>query len=171
MLQSHHHAGFTLLELLLYVSIAGIILGGVSVFLASLVQARIKNQTIAEVDQQGEQVLRLMTQTVRNADTINSPAQGGVGASLSVNTYTGALNPTVFDISGGFMRITEGAAAPIQLTNARVTVSNMSIQNLTRTGTPGSVRFMFTVSGVNTGGRQEYSYQKTFLGSASLRQP
>lgn len=163
--------GFTLIELLLYVSIASIMLLVTSLFLSTLLQSRIKNQTIAEVEQQGLQVMQIVTQAVRNTDTINSPAQGASAASLSLNTYTVGNNPTVFDLSSGTIRIKEGAAAVIPLFNSRLTASALTFQNLSRTSTPGTVRIQFTLTHVNPEGRNEYSFTKTFIGSATLRQP
>ncbi len=163
--------GFTLVELLLYVAIAGIILLTISLFLQTLLESRVKNQTIAEVEQQGLQAMQLITQTLRNAAVINSPSTGTGTTTLSVNTYTGANNPTVFDVSGGVLRVKEGAAAAIPLTNSRVTVSTLSFQNFSRSGTAGTIRIQFTLSYVNPSGRNEYSYSQIFYASASLRQP
>lgn len=140
-------------------------------FLFSLLQSRIKNQTIAEVEQQGLQVMQAITQIVRNADTINSPAVGTSSASLSLNTYTALNNPTVLDLTGGLARIQEGGTTAVPLTNGRVIVSGITFQNLSRASTPGVVRIQFTVTHVNTVGRNEYNFSKTFYGSASLRQP
>src|SRR3989344_8594659 len=81
--------GFTLVELLLYVAISSVILLVTSLFLSVLLESRIKSQVIAEVEQQGAQVMQIMTQSIRNAETINSPAQGVSGASLSINTIAG----------------------------------------------------------------------------------
>ena len=64
--------GFTLIEVLLYVGIFSILLISTSVFVATLLESRIKNQTIAEVEQQGLQVMQIITQTVRNAMILNS---------------------------------------------------------------------------------------------------
>ena len=163
--------GFTLIELLLYVGISSVMLLAISVFLSTLLQSRIKNQTIAEVGQQGLQVMQLITQTVRNADVLNSPLQGASASSLSLNTYTAGNNPTVFDLSGGAIRITEGATAAVILSNTRVTASALTFQNLSRANTPGTIRIQFTITHVNTEGRNEYQYTKTFVGSATLRQP
>lgn len=163
--------GFTLIELLLYVSISAILLLVISLFLQMLLESRIKNQAIAEVEQQGLQVMQLITQTTRNADTINSPAQGASASSLSINTYTPVNNPTIFDLAGGLIRITEGGGSAVSLTNSRVTASGLTFQNLSRSGTPGTVRIQFTITHVNPEGRNEYSFTKTFTGSATLRQP
>ena len=163
--------GFTLIELLLYIAISSVILLVISVFLSTLLESRVKNQTIAEVEQQGAQVMQLITQTLRNADTINSPATGASAASLSVNTYISANNPTVFDLSGGVIRIKEGAGAVVSLINTRVTASALTFQNLSRASTPGTVRISFTLTSVNSSGRNEYQFVKTFIGSATVRQP
>ena len=163
--------GFTLIELLLYVGIASIILLITSLFLSTLLQSRIKNQTIAEVEQQGMQVMHVITQTLRNADTIISPTVGTSATSLSVNTYTAGNNPTILDISGGVIRITEGVASAVALTNSRITASGLTFQNLSRVSTPDTVRIQFTLTRVNPEGRNEYNFSKTFYGSASLRQP
>jgi len=163
--------GFTLIELLLYVAIFSVLLLTISLFLQTLLESRIKNQTIAEVEQQGLAVMQLITQTIRNADTINSPAQGTSNTSLSINTYTAGLNPTVFDLSGGALRIKEGVSTVVSLTNSRVTASSLSFYNLSRSSTPGVVRISFTLTAVNNSGRNEYNFSQTFYASATLRQP
>src|SRR3989344_6870993 len=97
--------GFTLIELLLYIAVASIIVFTTASMLRFTLESRVKNQTIAEVEQEGTQVIQLITQTVRNGTAINSPTIGGSGASLSVNVATGANSPTVFDLSSGAIRI------------------------------------------------------------------
>ncbi|MDP2656077.1 MAG: prepilin-type N-terminal cleavage/methylation domain-containing protein [bacterium] len=164
-------SGFTLVELLLYVSIASIILLAISGLLSVLLHARIKNQTIADVEQQGVVVMQEITQVLHNASDVDSPTIGTSASSLSVHTYTAGNNPTVLDLSSGVLRIKEGANAFVPLTNTRVTASNFTVQNLSHTGTPGTVRIQFTLDHVNPEGRNEYSYSKIFIGSATLRQP
>ena len=164
-------AGFTLIELLLYVGIASIILLVTSLFLSTLLQSRIKNQTIAEVEQQGLQVMQFITQTARNAEAITSPATGVSASSLTLDVITVANDPAIFDLSGGVIRITEGVGSAVPLTNSRVTVSALTFQNLSRATTPGTIRIQFTINHINPEGRNEYNFTKTFTGSATLRQP
>lgn len=136
--------GFTLIELLLYVSIVGAIIFSVAGFLSLSMQSRVKNQTIAEVEQQGVQVMQIITQAGRNTTDIN---------------FTSA-----FDLSGGVIRQNS-----LALTNSRVVASALTFQNLSRAGTPGTIRIQFTLTHVNPSGRNEYDYIKTFYGSATLR--
>jgi len=161
--------GFTLIELLLYVSMAAVILSGVSILLSVVLSSRIKNQTIADVEQQGDAVMYIITQTVRNSDSINSPTTGVSAASLSMKVFNALKDPTVFDFSGGVVRITEGGGSAVPLTSDRIIVSGLTFQNLSRAGTSGTVRIQFTVTYVNPGGRNEYDFSQTFYGDATLR--
>ncbi|MEE8131914.1 MAG: hypothetical protein V3T98_02620 [Candidatus Paceibacterota bacterium] len=164
-----NNKGFTLIELFLYISIAGVILLVISIFLATLLQARIKNQTISEVEQQGAQVMQLIIQAVRNAKGIDSPSQGASASLLSLDVFNSSNDPTIFDFSSGAIRITEGIGGAVDLTNSRLSGSGLSFQNLSKTDTPGAVKIIFTLTHLNPEGRNEYSFSKTFYGSASLR--
>ena len=113
--------------------------------------------------------MQIITQSLRNAVTINSPALGVSAALLSINTIVAGNNPTIFDISAGALRMSEGGGAPVVLTNARIVVSALNFINLSRPGTPGTVQIIFTLTHINPAGRQEYSYSKSFIGSATLR--
>jgi len=163
--------GFTLLELLLYLAIVSLIVGSLSAFLIFSFQMRIKNQTIAEVEQQGKQVMQLIMQTARNAEAINSPAISATSTSVSFDVVTASKDPTVFSLSGNALRIQEGTSSAVVLTNSRVSASGLQIYNVSRTGTPGIIRIQFILSSVNPTGRDEYTYSKTFYASAALRQP
>lgn len=161
--------GFTLVELLLYVALVSSVVLVISVFFATVLPLRAKNQTIDEVEQQGRQTMQAILQSVRNAENINSPALGTGASSLSLQSLTAGLNPTIFDLSSGAIRITEDAGSAINLTSPTVTASDLTFYNYSRSGTPGNIRVVFTLTRVNTGGRNEYDYSKTFYGSASLR--
>ena len=165
------NSGLTLIELLLYVAVSSAILLIASLFLQILLESRVKNQTIAEVEQQGLQVMQLITQTARNAEAITSPSQSANDQSLTLDVITAANDPTVFDLADGAIRIKEGAGAVIPLTNSRVTASALTFQNLSRANTSGIIRIQFTLTHVNPEGRNEYNFTKIFTGSAALRQP
>jgi len=154
--------GFTLIELLLYIGIVGAVVLSAVGFLSLVMQSRVKNQTIAEVEQQGIQVMQIITQTSRNAGSINSPTQGQTAYSLSVDS-------TVFDLLAGTVRITQGIGSPVSLTNSQVIASDLTFENLSRTGTAGTIRIQFTLTRVNPAGGSEHNYSKTFYGSATLR--
>lgn len=170
-LNNSRSSGFTIVELLLYISISASVLVAGSLFMATLFSGRIKHQAILEVEQQGFMLMSSITDSLRSAEFINSPTAGNSASTLSLDVLTAGNDPTSFGLSGATAQITEGVAAPITLTNSRVTVSSLSFQNLSRSGTPGTVRVSFTLTHVNPSNRQEYNYQKTFYGTSSLRHP
>lgn len=165
---ARNQAGYTLIELLLYVTILGSLLTSVVLFFTLMTDASTKNQSITEVNDQGIAVMDQITQTIRNATSITTPAVAGSGASLTLVVPTGSLSPTVFSLSGTVLQVKEGAAAAVALTNNDVQVTNLTFANLTRPGTKGLVQVSFTLSRVNTSSRNEYDYQKNFTSSTEV---
>ncbi len=95
--RKERHAGYTLIELLLYMAIVSVLLSSVVTFFGVTVDARVKNETINEVNEQGAGAMDYITQTIRNATSITTPAAGANSASLTLVVPTGSLSPTVFD--------------------------------------------------------------------------
>jgi len=162
-------AGYTLIELLLYVMLIGILLSAVTYFYGTTVDARVKNRTITEVDEQGTAAMDYMTQTIRNASSITTPAAAGSGASLTLVVPTGSLSPTIFSLSGTTLQVTEGAGGAVALTSSDVQISSLNFKNLSRSGTAGIVQISFTANRINPSGRNEYDYQRSFISSAELK--
>lgn len=161
--------GYTLIELLLYIAVVGLLLGGLMTFFVMAGSVRVKSQSVMEVDQQGLFVIDTVTQAIRSADSVSAPVNGTSGTSLTLASTTPALNPTTVSLSGTAIHLKEGTAAALPLTNSRVAVTNFSIKNLGRSGTPGSIQISFTLSTVNNSGRSEYGYSKNFIATASVR--
>lgn len=161
--------GFTLIELLLYVSIMGVMIFSFAGMLSIIMQSRVKNDAIMEVEEQGAQAMHTMTQAVRNATAISVPVVASSSSELSVHMPAAGSSPTIFEVFGGALRIREGTASAIPLTNARVVVSDLLFTNLSRMGTPGTIRIQFTLTHVNPSGRNEYEYTKIFYDSATIR--
>ncbi len=170
--QSHAAArGVTLLELVIYIGLVAGLISSLSLFFFYAHSARLRNQMIADVEQEGARVLELMLGAIRNADNITSPpspSPGGPATSaLQLDVFDVAKDPTVFDTSGSVLRRKEGTSPAMDLTSGRVAVSTLSFINLTPAGTPGTVRVQFTLSTASASG--PYTYSRTFYGSASLR--
>lgn len=162
--------GFTLVELILYVSICSILLLTISSFLSFLLGARVRSQAITEVNQQGFQVMSLITQTIRNGRSIQVPSIGTSSSTLSITTGNAVLNPTVFDLSSTTVRIKEGSKTVVPLINSRVRLSALTFQNVSSaSSTEKIIRISYTIDYLNQGGRSEYSFTKSFSGSATLR--
>jgi type II secretory pathway pseudopilin PulG len=92
-------AGYTLIELLLYVVLVSILLLSITYFFGMTADSRIKTQTIAEVNDQGTAIADAITEAIHNASSITTPAAGVISPSLTLATPTSSTNPTVFDLS------------------------------------------------------------------------
>lgn len=160
--------GFTLVELLVYVSTSGIVILIIISVLFMLMQSKSKSNAISEVEQQGNFAMDTILQSVRNAETINSPVQGASSAVFELDVVDSLADPTTYDLNSGKIRITEGVTTPVDLTSAELTITNLNFQNLSRNNTPGNVRISFTIT-KEANGRGSYFYEKTFYSSASLR--
>lgn len=163
--------GFSLVEVVLYIALASVMLLALSLFLTFLLSSRVKNQSIADVNQQGLQVMQLVTQSIRNAKSVDSPSIGATSTSLSLTMFDPLLSPTVFDSINGVIYVKEGMGSNIPLTNSHVIVSGFLFQNISgASSTDRIVRLSFTIDHKNPSGRNENSFTKDFIGSATLRQ-
>ncbi len=133
--------GYTLIELLLYIVLLGILLGATTTYFGAILDARVKNQSISEVDQQGAAAMEYITQTIRNADSITSPTAGATANSLTLAVPTGALSPTIFsnDGSGG-----TGGTATLGYDQDGGTIDSNNANTMNATG------FVASVSGTIT---------------------
>jgi Tfp pilus assembly protein PilW len=162
--------GFTLIELLLYVGLVGILLGAITALFGTVADARIKNESMTEVNEQGAYVMDYIAQDIRNATSITSPTAGTASATgMTLVVPTASLSPTVFSIASGVLQVKEGAGAVTSLTNSNIKVVSMTVTNLTRSGTSGVVQVSLTLARVNSTGRNEYDYQRTFTTSTEVR--
>jgi Tfp pilus assembly protein PilW len=162
-------AGFTLIEMLLYVALVSMLLIAITGFFGLSADARVKNQTIAEVDQQGTQVMDYITQTIRNASSISAPAIGTSASSLTAVVPTASLSPTVISLNGTALQTVEGSASAVPLTSSRVQVSSLTFKNLARSGTNANLQISFVITRTNPNSRNEYEYSKTFTSTAALQ--
>jgi type II secretory pathway pseudopilin PulG len=160
---------FTLIEILLYISLASVIFTLVSSLLFSFLEVQTKSRTIAQVEQQGIQVMQQITQNVRNAEAIISPTPGNSSNSLTVDVVDVNRDPTIYSLNGGTIQIEEGTQAAINLVSSDVIITALNFENLSRPGTKGLIRISFTLAKINNEGRYEYDFTRTFTGSAGIR--
>lgn len=161
--------GFTLIELIVYISLVSVMLLGIASFTKIILQTRIRNQVITETEQQGIQIAQILTRVIRNAENITTPTAGNNAGSLTLDVSDISQDPTVFSLNGGIINIKEGTGNQINLNNSRVEAHDLAFQNLSRPDTPGIIKFGFSLDYNNQSGRPEYNYSRTFYGSISLR--
>jgi len=165
----NRNRGFTLIEFILYIGLVGIILTVTGAIGLNVLSGKAKLGTIEEVSQNARFTMERMSEIIRNAETINSPATSTSASTLSLKMASPALDPTVFDLSSGALRIKEGSGSATSITSSEVNVSNLNFSNISYSDTPGTVRIEMTINLVNPDDMPEYNFEQTFYTTANIR--
>lgn len=142
-------SGFTLIETIIYVLIFSVFVGSLVSFMNIMISSRLNNQITLEINNQGNQVIRIITQSIRNATAINSPIISTTSDNLNITTPDSLKNPTMFYLNNGVLYIKEGTSPDIALINGKVIVSNLVFSNLSNPSTSGSIEVRFTLTSVD----------------------
>lgn len=159
---------FSLIETIIYVAMFAIFVGSLLTFSNMLTNSRLNNQISQEVNNQGNNAVRIITQSIRNAVSVNNPTVGNTGDVLSLATLDVNTDPTIFSIVDGVLYITESSLPPVALTNNKVIISDLVFSNLSKTSTSGSVQIRFKVSS-NISNQNNYVKVVDFYGSGTIK--
>jgi type II secretory pathway pseudopilin PulG len=160
--------GFTLLELLLYISITSIILLVIIGLLYQIIQGQIKNRTVREVEQQGTEITEIITYYIRNSTGVQEPTPGNTSDQLILNMDDPAVDPVQFSSDGQNVTIQKAGDPAIPLSNSRLTVPTFNFDNLGTTNND-SIKINMTLEHKNPEGGQEYEYIQDFTNTADPR--
>lgn len=161
-------AGFTLVEILLYIGLTALVVTAIVIFGWNVMFAGAKNNTKQELNQAMRFATERIGLEVRGASGINALS----ASSLSLESPDSSRNPTVIDLDNGRIRIGWGAggtcpaASPCPLTPSDVTISSLNFIDLSQ-GNAQTVRFSAT--GEFTGDTAAFRASQTITGSSELR--
>jgi len=159
--------GFTLIELILYISLFVFIFAALFASLNIFYSNKIKNRTILEVEQQGQIVSLLLGQEIRNAQSIISPLIGATDNSLSLEHLNFLKSPINFYILDNKLVVSENGDL-FDLTNSKVLVENLVFENNSTIGGTQSIYFSFDISYNSSSNKKEYEYNKNFFATVNL---
>lgn len=163
-------AGFTFVELIIYVTIIGVVLVLMAGFLWNIIFGNIKETAYQEVQQNTRFALTKITQETKKATGINNPPAPplpNTSDTLSLSMADGSS--TIFDVFNEKLRITQGSPpTSFYLTSNQVIVSSLQFTNLSYSDTPGTIRVEITINHVNPDARAEYEASVNLKSSISL---
>ena len=161
---------FTLIEFVIYIGIAGTALVVTGAIGLNILFGKAKLGAVGEVSYNARFAMEKISERVRNAQAINSPAIGTSGTSLSLKMADTRKNPTVFDVVNNRIRIKEGSSGiPTELISDETNVASLLFSNVSYVNTPGAVRVELSLEHVNLSGRPEYNASGTFYTNANIR--
>lgn len=162
--------GFTLVETLVAIAIMSILVLSVVNMIVAMSGQEKRSRAVAEVDSAASGIMEEITQGIRNANGIISPATStNSTSSLSVRGMVVGENPTTFTLSANTLTLTKGTSTPYRIANRNVTVTSVLFQNITATSTKGSVRITVNVSYNNTANDPTLNYSSRLITTVTIR--
>lgn len=159
-------SGFTVFEVMLYVALmAGVLYAGFLLYVAAI-SNEVRQKARLEVENSSTFALLFILQKIRNADSVISPANESSENSLVLDIDGVQTSISVVD---GILTIEEGAAEAIQLSSPDVQIDDLLFINKAVVGTPGSIHVEFVAGYVDAAYRAETDFERTYVGSASIR--
>lgn len=158
--------GFTYIETILYMAIFVLMMTTIIPFAWNVIGAGSKSAVQQEVTGNARLISLLMLRIIRNAIGINSIATG----SASFATSNPATNPTIFDLTNGYIRMTQGTGSAVLLNSNDTSASALLFTNYSTVNlSTRHVGFIFTLNGRYGSARQEYTESITVESSAEMR--
>lgn len=166
--------GFTLIEILIYITVIGGALVGFVTFSVSIANSRNKTYVVQEVQANARTSLELISQRIHAATGVNTgsstfDSDPGV---LSLSMADGAKNPTIISLTAdnGRLQIREGVSGAVSITSDEVKVTNLVFTNLTPSGERANIRIAMTTEFNTDGSDIGYTYSQSTQTSVSVRQ-
>lgn len=147
-------AGFTLIEVVIYIALFTIIVGGSFVTAYSVIESIGRNQTKAIIQEEGDFLIGKINWVFSGAQSVTSPAiitpaTSASGPTLSLAKWDALIgNPIVITLSGTDIVISRGPNPAQPLNNSNIEVNSLNFEHASASGdgtTPESVRSSFTL--------------------------
>lgn len=126
--EMNRRAGFTLIELIIYMAIFGVSAVFLVSILTSVTRTQVRQASGNEVNQQLSFVSNTIQRLVRNASQIANEA-GVASTTLVLRMASSTVDPTYIyvDASSTAIYLQEASSTPVRLTDDKVTVGNFSV--------------------------------------------
>jgi len=161
-------AGFTMIEILIYLALFGIMLGGAVLAAYSLLESSGRNQARAVLQEEGDFLVNKINWALSNISSVQTPTS----SSLCITELDSTIGTITIDLpaAGSDMRLTRsatcGTGTPNNLNNANVKVSGLSFVHQGSGTNPEQVNTNFTLSANTPTGQ---AVTETFQNTKFLR--
>ncbi len=169
-------AGFTLIEVLIYIAVLVIIITAVSAFFLWGIRSNTKAKVMRETLDNSTRAMETLTREIKEAKSIYTPtsvfdSHPGGQLSLETNKYLPVGESTTyidFYLCGTQLCLKKESQDPIALTSDKVEVSNLVFSRIITNEIP-SVQVSLNVDYKDSTGRPEYQASVNLISTVSLR--
>lgn len=142
--------GFTLIEVLIYLALFSILMGGAVIAAYSLFDSSLKVGTRTMLQEESDFMLAKIDWVMSGAKAVTAPAAGVTGSSLTVAKWDTSLgDPMSVTQTGGQLFLTRGTNAAVVLNNTNTTVASVVFNHIEGSGdgtVPEGVETVLTIS-------------------------
>lgn len=135
----------SLVELLLFAAIAGIIGVAIVPILFLAAENRLLQQTASLVEQNGVQAMQQIAFQLHKSERVIDPLTNETGAVLALQSGSGALDPTIIGINSGALILIKHNVRQV-LTSSQVAIEDFVVRNTSVSPSSQSVSISFRVS-------------------------
>ena len=165
-------SGLTLIEMLIYIAILSLIAVVFVSFILDIAGSSQKARIKKDAQQEARFAIERIQRSLREANGVNTgnstfDVHPGV---LSLSMDDVARDPTVFDVSGGVLQITEGAGAAQALTSDRYDVSNLVFTDLSISNRTVNIKTELTLEHPNPENIELFDVVISLQASAVVRE-
>ena len=152
--------GFSLLEILIYTAIIGIVGSLFSGILISITRIQNRQNAVTEVNRQLNFAVSNVQRLIRESSYIDI-ATGTPAAVLTLRMPDPAKDPTIISITDNKIVLQQGGGAPIELTTSEVTVDKLAFLKITNFPGHDSVQVDVTLSHNTQNPQQQFTKSLT----------
>jgi len=157
--------GFTLVEILVYISTLSIIILALSFFIVWSIQTTNKSKAMREALYNTRMSIEIMTHEIREAKSLSS-------SSTATHLYLVNTTTTEFylcETASTTLCQKKGSGDPVLLTSDKVEVKNLKFQKIENTTTTPSIQISLTIDYKNPSNLPEYQASASVTSTVSLR--
>ncbi len=162
---------FTLMEILVYIGVLGIVILTVSSFLIWSIHSNTKTKVMRETLDNGRRAMEIMSYEIRESRSIYTPTTNSNQLSLETTHYLPEGEKTTFIdfyLCNSNLCLKKESQNPISLTSDKIEVTNLIFTQVI-TGTIPSIQVDFKVDYKNPSNRPEYQASADLTSTISLR--
>jgi len=164
-------SSFTLIEMLVYIAILGILIIILSSFLIWSNNSNVKAKVMRETLEDASRTMEFMTREIRAAKGVYTPTTNSSQLSLETTKYLPQDEDTTyidFFLCGSQVCFKKESQAPVALTKENVEVSSLVFTEVVSGGVP-SIQIDLAVHYKNPQNKPEYQAVVSLTSTASLR--
>jgi len=156
------HSGISLLETALFLGILSIMATTITAVFISSQEARVLQNSISNLEDEGTQLLGRLSKTIRRAETIIFPLTNQTGSTLVLQMASNDEFPTIIMASNSGMVLAQKSETSALL-STNITLSHLSFRNVGSS----NVWFSFTLSTLIPTIKNR-TYSRVFKGTSTL---